>query len=75
MIWGSLSGGYEKFYLLRYNAGLRRKSIQGSEEHVASIFRVDDRAKQETSVSQVASNVMLNCIQVVWPAEMTTCLR
>jgi hypothetical protein len=36
----------EKFYLLGHNA----------EKHVASIFRVEEQAKQETSMKHVASS-------------------
>jgi hypothetical protein len=36
------------------------KSTNVSEEHVASIFRVEEYAKQDTSMKQAASMVMLH---------------
>jgi hypothetical protein len=42
-IWGSVSGGYEKYYLLAYKCrAVRWKSTAISEEHVVSIFMVED---------------------------------
>jgi hypothetical protein len=36
LIRGSYSGGYEKIYLLEY------KSTENSEEHISSIFRIEE---------------------------------
>jgi hypothetical protein len=43
-IWGSQSSGYEEFYLL----GCKLTDI--SEEHVASIFKLEEKAEHETNM-------------------------
>jgi hypothetical protein len=45
---------YQEFYLVRYNG-----------EHITSIFRVEESAKQETSVKQAASKagfMLFSCL-------------
>jgi hypothetical protein len=54
---GSHCGGYEEFYLLGLQRPVvRSKSSDVSEEHVASIFRVEEQAELEACV-----NVCENC--------------
>jgi hypothetical protein len=43
---------HEEFYLLGYNAVSPLKSTGVSEEHVASIFGHEEKAKQETIVKE-----------------------
>jgi hypothetical protein len=38
---GSHTGGYKEIYLLAYNATYYAESTKVSEEHVATIFRVE----------------------------------
>jgi hypothetical protein len=59
-IWGSHSSGYEELFL---TLGIQRcvvhwKSADVSEEHVASIFRFEELAKQETNMKQVGSRAL-----------------
>jgi hypothetical protein len=37
-------------------------STDDSEEHIASIFKVEEEAKHETSVKQVASTYLMVCV-------------
>jgi hypothetical protein len=47
---------YSAFYLLKHNAASSvKKSTDVSEEHVASIFRIDEQAKKEIGVKRVAN--------------------
>jgi hypothetical protein len=48
----------KEFCLLRYNTVVWCKSTNISEGHVTSIFRVEEWAKQETSMKQAASKVI-----------------
>jgi hypothetical protein len=41
-MWGSHPGGYEDVYILEYNAVQSTGSKPTSEEHIASIFRVEE---------------------------------
>jgi hypothetical protein len=60
-IWDSHSGSYKELYLL-----VRWKSTEVSEEHAGSIFIVEVKAKQETSMKQVASSVFLRRLRIVF---------
>jgi hypothetical protein len=45
-IWGFHNSVYEEYYLLGY------QSTEVSEEYVASIFRIEEEAEQETSLKE-----------------------
>jgi hypothetical protein len=51
-IWGSHSGRYEEFCILRYNAVQSAKINHDLMEHTASIFKVEEQANQETNMKQ-----------------------
>jgi hypothetical protein len=54
-IWGSHSGGYKEFSSIKRSV-VRWKSTEVSGEQDASIFRVEEYAKQETIMKQTASS-------------------
>jgi hypothetical protein len=62
VIWNSWKSKscIEDLFLLGYNTRVCWKSIDISEVHVTSVLRVEEEAKQETGMKQVANKV--NCV-------------